>query len=98
MNITITNAKKQYKANDGGATRRIPEHFVKRTVFFEVDGEERRIFIDKADLPIGATEDEIIAYIEANFDDSSITNEQLKELQNTVDMLVLDNLMNGGNE
>lgn len=95
MNIVITSSKLQYKANDGGVTRRIPEHFVKRSIMFEVGGEERRIDIDKAALPISATEDEVVAYIADNLSESTETQKELKKLQETVDQLVLDNLMRG---
>lgn len=95
MNIVITSSKLQYKANDGGVTRRIPEHFVKRSIMFEADGEERRIDIDKAALSISATEDEIIAYISTNLSESTATQQELKKLQETVDQLVLDQLLRG---
>lgn len=81
MNVSLKNVKLQYKAPDGGATRRIPEHFAKRNVMFEVNGEERRIFISKDELPREATEEEIVRYIQDNFEDSSVTNEQLKRLE-----------------
>lgn len=93
--ITITNSKVNYKAPDGGITRRNAEHFVKRTVRFEIDGEERSIDIPKSELTMSATEDDLIAYIEANIESSSITNEQVKALQDMVDFLVLENLMRG---
>ncbi|WP_336822934.1 hypothetical protein [Sporosarcina sp. USHLN248] len=95
MNIVITSSKLQYKANDGGISRRIPEHFVKRSVIFEVDGEERRIDIVKSALPISATEDEVVAYIADNLSESTVTQQELKKLQETVDQLVLDQLMRG---
>jgi len=82
MNIIITSSKLQYKANDGGVTRRIPEHFVKRSVFFEVDGEERRIDISKIELPISASEVEVITYIKNNIDESTMVNEKYIEIQN----------------
>lgn len=95
MNIIITSSKLQYKANDGGVTRRIPEHFVKRSIVFGADGEERRIDIDKSLLPISASEEEVIVYIKDNIEVSSVVNEQVKSLQETVDKLVLDSIMRG---
>lgn len=93
--IVITESKLQYKALDGGVTRRVPEHFAKRSVRYELNGVESRIDINKTDLPITATEDEVIAYIKANTDKSVETNQQVKMLQETVDQLVLDGLMRG---
>ncbi len=101
MNIVITNSKMQYKANDGGVTRRIPEHFKKRTVVFEVDGEERRIFIDKDQLPREVSEEDIVAYIEDNFDDSTLVNEKYEQLkleqaQANAELIQLIMTMSGG--
>lgn len=95
MNIMILSSKLQYKANAGGVTRRIPEHFVKRSITFEVNGEERRIDINKTALPISATEDEVNAYIEQNIEKSVQTNKQLVDLQAAVDALVIKDLMGG---
>lgn len=81
MNIIITSSKLQYKANDGGVTRRIPEHFVKRSVMFEMDGEERRIDIDRSVLPLASSEDEVIAYIANNLSESTMTQKQIEILQ-----------------
>ncbi|MCG7345302.1 hypothetical protein MHZ92_14275 [Sporosarcina sp. ACRSL] len=90
MNIVITSSKLQYKANDGGVTRRIPEHFVKRSVLFEVDGEERRIDIDKSTLPISASEDEVIAYISANISESTVTQKEIENMRNDLNQAIME--------
>ncbi|TDQ39246.1 hypothetical protein [Aureibacillus halotolerans] len=92
MNIVITKSSLQYKA-PFGVTKRLPEHFSKRVVNYETNGQERRIFITKAQLPLEATEDEIITYITANADQSELVADyeklQQDQLQQTLTMAAL---------
>lgn len=93
--IAITSSTVHYKSPNGGITRRTLSHFVKRTVVFEIDGVGHKIDIGKNILSLGATEEDIIAYIEAHPDIVVPVDSQLHALQSLVDMLVLENLEGG---